>query len=214
MLAELSALASWTWVSRDAEVPLVAATLVVALEVGAALGRELATRPVRPSLVLGVVTFLFAWGFVQRLGVQLGLDFTHFDCGAGAFRDAGASFSRVAAAVVYKHLVPRALLYAAVLAPLAPAWRGPVARGALVAELARAATLLVALYVERHSFWVAMRAIGDEPHALMAVLVAAGAWAVGTWPGGASAGLTAPAAPPPPSAPRSRTPVAADSRCG
>ena len=172
-LAELLALASYAWVAREAEIPILIATYVVAAEVGAAFARS--ARPPRPSVVVGIVTFLFGWTYVQRIGVQTGIDFASFDWGAGAFRQAGVSIVRIGAALTYKHCFARAALIYAVLAPLRQDLRSWVARGLLVAELVRVAALTAMLYVCRDSFWTSLRVIGDVPHALAAVVVAAAA---------------------------------------
>jgi hypothetical protein len=179
-LTELLALGSYAWVSRDAEIPLLVTTYVVASIVGRAFAIELerdAPLSVRPSRVLLIVTFLFAWTYIQRIAIQLGLDFVHFDWGAGAFRQPEAPLWRIGAALVYKHGLARAAILFAVLTPLAAAYRSWVARGLLVVELARVATLVTMLYVSRGSFWTSMRVMGDLPHALCAVVVAAAAYA-------------------------------------
>lgn len=172
-LAELLLLGSYAWVSRDGELPILAATLVVASAVGHALAKSLKGRPPRPSAVLVLVTFLFAWPFLQRIGIQQGIDFIHLDWGAGAFRDRDVSIARVGLSLGYKHLLARGAVVFAVLAALPPAYRSPAVRGLLVAEVARAAALITMLYICGGSFWTAMRVIGDIPHALAAVVVAA-----------------------------------------
>ena len=176
-LAELLALGSYAWVARDAEVPILVATYLVASSVGRALGRDLDREPagpaVRPSLVIFIVTFLFGWTYIQRIGIQLGLDFTQLDWGAGAFREAGVSPLRIGVALVYKHAFARAAVLYAVLPALSPAYRRWAAQGLLLAELLRAATLVAMLYFCRHSFWTVLRVLGDIPHAMLAVVVAA-----------------------------------------
>lgn len=172
-LAELLAYSSYVWVSRDVEHPVVAITFLVASAVGDALRERHRDEPARPSIVLLIVTFLFAWGFLQRVGVQTGVDFTWFDWGAGAFRDRGASLARIGAALVYKHAFVRAAIVYAVLSALSPSLRAWTARGLLVAETLRTALLAVMLYVCGGSFWTALRVIGDLPHAITAASVAA-----------------------------------------
>jgi hypothetical protein len=54
-----------------------------------------------------------------------------------------------------------------------PRYRLWTIRGLLIAEAVRAASLATMLFVSRHSFWTAMRVMGDVPHAVIAVLVAA-----------------------------------------
>lgn len=173
VLAELLLLASYAWVSRDVELPIFAATLLIAGLVGDAFGEELKSRPTRPSAVFFIVTFLFAWTFVQRVGIETGLDFIHFDWGAGAFREPGVSMARIGAALVFKHGLARGAVIYAVLSPLPRAHRAWAALGLLVVDLMRAAALFVTLYLCRESFWTSLRVIGDMPHALTAILVAA-----------------------------------------
>ena len=93
---------------------------------------------------------------------------------------------RIGAALIYKHGLARAAVLAAVLAPLGPRLRVEAARGLFLAELARAAMLATLLYVCRDSYWTALRAVGDVPHALVAVIVAAAAYLAAT----AAAGRT------------------------
>lgn len=184
---ELLALGSYAWVSRDAEIPFLLVTYVIAAEVGEALrGEGSGGAAITPSSALLVATFLFAWTYVQRVGVQLGLDFSNFDWGAGAFRQENVSIVRIGAALIYKHGLARAAVLAAVLAPLGPRLRVEAARGLFLAELARAAMLATLLYVCRDSYWTALRAVGDVPHALVAVIVAAAAYLAAT----AAAGRT------------------------
>ncbi|HRI63663.1 MAG TPA: alkaline phosphatase family protein [Polyangium sp.] len=176
---ELLALGSFAWVSRDAELPLFVATYVIARYLGDALrGAGAGEGPIAPSLVLSVVTFLFAWTYVQRVAIQLGLNFDAMDWGAGGFRQQGVSFWRIAFAVFYKHSLARAFLLAAVLIPLAPRLRVACIRGILLCEITRTAMLTAMLHVCRHSFWTTIRVIADAPHALSAVIVTAGAYVV------------------------------------
>jgi hypothetical protein len=173
-LGELLLLASYAWVSRDLELPVIAATVLAGSAVGHALGQRLrGEEPPRPSAVLAIVTFLFALGYLQRIGVQQGVDFTHFDWGAGAFRQPGVSLVRIGAALAYKHGFARAALVFAVLSALPPRHRSLAARGLFAAEAIRAAVLTVMLYACGSSFWTSLRVIGDLPHALAAVVVAA-----------------------------------------
>ncbi len=174
---ELVALTSYAWVSRDAELPLLLATYAIAVEVGESLRVEGNGR-ITPSLVLGIVTFLFSWTYVQRVGVELGLDFGHFDFGAGSFRQQGTSLVRIAAALVYKHGLARVGVIAAVLVPLSPRLRVFAAQGLFLAELGRTTMLIVLFYACRDSFWTSLRVVADAPHSLTATVVAAGAYGV------------------------------------
>ena len=180
-LAELFALASYAWVSRDAEIPILIASYLVADAVGAGFAADIRRRredgetesSIRPALVLLLVTFVFAWTYVQRIGIQLGIDFVHLDWGAGAFRERGVSLFRIGAALSFKHCLARGAVLFAVMAPLPREHRIWAARGLLATELFRVAALITTLHVCRGSFWTAFRVIGDAPHALAAVVVAA-----------------------------------------
>ncbi len=175
-LVELTALTSYAWVSRDQEIPILLASYVLASAVGDAVGRDLARdgehSDLRPSAVLLLVSFLFGWTFVQRIGVQGGIDFIHLDWGAAAFREGDISMVRVGAGIAFKHMLARGAVFFALLVALPQRYREWVTRGVLVAETAHIATLVLFLYFGRSSFWTSMRAIGDAPHALMAVLTA------------------------------------------
>jgi hypothetical protein len=178
-LAELLALASYGWVSRDAELPILIGTYVVARAVGESFARDLAERPQerpRPSLILFIATFLFAWAYIQRIGVGLGIDFTHLDFGAGTFREPGVSMARIAAGLIYKHGLAWVAVAVAVLSPLNAQIRIKVVRVLLIASLVRVAALTTLLYVCRDSFWTSLRIIGDLPHALLASALAAAAY--------------------------------------
>jgi hypothetical protein len=175
-LGELLLYASYACVARDVEHAGVAATVLVASAVGRALAkqmREARGEPARPSTVLLLVTFLFAWGFLQRILVQTGVDFPHFDWAAGTFRDPNASVARIGAALVFKHAFVRMALLYAFFSPLAPSLRAPLARCLVAAEALRAGVLAVTLYACGSSFWTSLRAIGEVPHALTATVVAA-----------------------------------------
>ncbi len=176
--SELLALASYSWVSRDAEIPALLLTYVVASLVGETFAQQDrdAQKPLHPAAVLALVTFLFAWIFIQRIGVQLGVEFTSLDFGAGSFREAGAPMWRLVSAVCFKHALAVTGLVFAVLTPLRKTSRVSVARGLVIAEAARAAVLTAHLLICRGSFWTSLHALGDLPHALLALVVAAGAW--------------------------------------
>lgn len=187
VLAELLVVVSYAQVARDDELPILVASYLFARIVAGALrtsavvgtgaseGEAPRERPPRASLVLVSVTFLFTWTFLQRIGIQRGLDFMYLDWGAGAFREPGVSMLRIGAAIAYKHELARAAVLYAVLAALPTAHRVLVARGLLAVEAVRAAMVALVLYAGRDSFWTGMRAIGDAPHALASVVVAAAA---------------------------------------
>ncbi|MFO0571569.1 MAG: alkaline phosphatase family protein [Polyangiaceae bacterium] len=92
LLALLAGLFAYTWISRDAEIIAIVATLLVADGVGAALARHRArdgrgADPLPLSQTLLVTAFLFGLVFVQRVGIQGALDFGAMDWGVAGFGD-------------------------------------------------------------------------------------------------------------------------------
>jgi hypothetical protein len=128
--------------------------------------------------VVGIVAFLFSLTYAQRIGIQLGLDFTSFDWAAGTFGDDGVSLLRIGSAITYKHSFARGCIVAMVLIGLPAAYRRRTAYGLLLVELSRTVVLMAMLLFCRKSFWTSLRVMGDLPHALMGVGVAAIACAV------------------------------------
>jgi len=126
----------------------------------------------RHAVVVGLVGLIFAMSYVQRVGIQLGLDFTHFDWAAGTFGDGNVSMLRIGTAIVFKHGFARAAILVAMLAALPVGYRAAVVRGVLLVELGRTVVLMATLYECRTSFWTAFRVLGDAPHAFIAVAVA------------------------------------------
>ncbi len=177
--AELLALASYAWVSRDLEIPLLLASYTVAVGFGEALGKDAeAPGPRSPILTLSVTSFLFAWGYVQHVGIQMGLHFMHFDFAAGAFRDPGVTMPRIIVGLIYKYAVARGFLLFGVLLPLPPSMRLLVLR-CLVAFFALRATVLVAsLEAARSSFWTPVWVTSELPHVLLALVIVAAAYAL------------------------------------
>ncbi|MBI4702346.1 MAG: alkaline phosphatase family protein [Deltaproteobacteria bacterium] len=184
--AELVWLASYALVSREAELLFLFATLFVgeaiALGVAGVTGQPGGAAP-RHAALVGLVALLFALGFVQRVGIQLGLDFPSIDWAAGHFGDRAVSWLRIGTAIAYKHVLALGALLFVCLLPLAPDWRRGAVRGLLLVELGRVVSLTALLFFCRRSFWTAMRVLSDLPHALIAVAVAAVAFAMVFWRG-------------------------------
>jgi hypothetical protein len=183
--AELLAFGSYAWVSRDLEVPLFLASYMVAVGFGDTVGKRLAeqdhTAPGSEAaariLTLSIVSFVFAWGFVQLAGIQLGLHFMHLDFAAGTFRDPGVSMPRIVLALVYKYAVARGFLLFGALLPL-PLPMRQLALRSLVALYALRATVLVgSLEASRGSFWTPVWVTSELPHVLLALLMVAVAYA-------------------------------------
>jgi hypothetical protein len=193
--AELAWLVSYVLVARAPELLFLFATLFVAdafgLAVAAAAGRSdqgpgatprasasatathasAAEERPRHAALVGLVALLFALGFVQRVGIELGLDFPSFDWTAGNFGDHHVSWLRIGTAIAFKHALARGALLFVCLLPLGRAWRVGALRGLLLVELGRVVSLTAVLFFCRRSFWTAMRVMGDLPHALIAVVV-------------------------------------------
>jgi hypothetical protein len=203
LAAEQIWLASYVMVSRDRELVFLLSTVLVAEilgEVVAKLTKASATGsaetedlaapkpgPPRHAAVVGIVALLFSLTFVQRIGVQLGLDFPSFDWPAGTFGDAGVSLFRIGSAITYKHVFAQAALLLVFLLPLSRAYQAATVRGLLIVGFGRMVTLLAMLFVCRRSFWTALRVMGDVPHAFMAVAVATLACALLLGPSGKQA---------------------------
>jgi hypothetical protein len=193
--AELLAFGSYAWVSRDLEVPLFFASYLVAVAFGEAVARHLAREgdgegppPVDGSrysprsfrvLALSLVSFAFAWGYVQSAGLQLGLHFMHFDFGAGVFRDADVSMARIVFALVYKYAVARGFLLFGLLLPLPTSMRLLALRSLVALYALRATVLVASLEAARRSFWTPVWVTSELPHVLLALLIVATATAIG-----------------------------------
>jgi hypothetical protein len=185
--AELLAFASYAWVSRDLEVPLFLASYVVAVGFGEGLGKRLeaqeGTRDAEGALVssrvlvLSVVAFAFAWGYVQFAGIQLGLHFMHFDFAAGTFRDPGVTMPRIVLALIYKYAVARGFLLFWLLLPLRRPMRLLALRSLVAVYALRATVLVASLEAARRSFWTPVWVTSELPHVLLALVIVAGATA-------------------------------------
>jgi hypothetical protein len=188
--AELLAFGSYAWVSRDLEVPLFLASYMVAVGFGDAVGKRLAEQdeaaPASETssriLTLSIVSFVFAWGFVQLAGIQLGLHFMHLDFAAGTFRDPGVSMPRIVLALVYKYAVARGFLLFGALLPLPPPMRRLALRSLIALYALRATVLVGSLEASRGSFWTPVWVTSELPHVLLALLMVAIAYAVSRAP--------------------------------
>lgn len=185
-LAELLGFGSYAWVSRDLEVPFFLASYMVAVAFGDAVGKQLA-EPDRGTpasetssrvLTLSIVSFIFAWGFVQLAGIQMGLHFMHLDFAAGTFRDPGVSMPRIVLALVYKYAVVRGFLSFGVLLPLPRSMRLLALRSLVALYALRATVLVGSLEASRGSFWTPVWVTSELPHVLLALLMVAVAYAI------------------------------------
>lgn len=175
--AELLAFGSYAWVSRDLEVPLLLASYMVAVGFGEAVAQQLAEAPSR-VVTLSLVTFAFAWGYVQFAGIQLGLHFMHFDFAAGTFRDPGVTMARIVLALIYKYAVARGFLLFGLLLPLRRPMRLLALRSLVAVYALRATVLVASLEAARRSFWTPVWVTSELPHVLLALVIVAGvtAW--------------------------------------
>jgi hypothetical protein len=176
LFAELLAFGSYAWVSRDLEVPLFLASYLVAVGFGEALG-QLPEAAVSRVVMLSLVTFAFAWGYVQLTGIQLGLHFMHFDFAAGTFRDPGVTMPRIVLALIYKYAVARGFLLFGLLLPLSRSVRLSALRGLVAVYALRATVLVASLEAARRSFWTPVWVTSELPHVLLALVMVAGATA-------------------------------------
>ncbi len=180
-LAEMLLMAAYAWVSRDFDLPVVVAMLLLASAFAHALARR-QVGEARPFVVLMTVTFAFSLVYLVRIGVENGIDFMQLDWGAGAFRDPEASVRRIGFAIIWKDAFAVSAVIYTVLSPLPSALRGAVARGLVAAEVMRAGFLAVVLSTCGDSFWTALRVIGDLPHPLVAMVVSSAALLAVTFP--------------------------------
>lgn len=174
--------ASYSWVSRDAELVAVVATLLVADGVGAAFARHrvaLGGDPERlePAQLLLVVCFVFGLAFVQRIGIQGALDFGALDWGAAGFGDPHVPAWVVGGALGLKYLLGLWLVLGAFVSELGGALASPVLRAVFLLFLARTVVLSAMFFVAGSSYWTGLRLLGDLPFAMLWLVAAGIAWA-------------------------------------
>ena len=168
-------LASYAWVSRDLELPVVVSSLLIAQIVGK--GTSLSpTRERGIAERLLLLTFVFGALYVQRVGITSALDFGAMDWGAAGFRDPHVPALVVGIALGYKYLLAALLLIGALLAYLDQKSRVDLLEGLVVTSVGRAVVLLFMLFVCGTSYWTALRVVGDLPFPLIGAVAAALAW--------------------------------------
>ena len=177
MHAVLCLLAGYAWVSRDIELPTVAAALGLTSLVGRR-SAQLLRDDTGPARWLTLLAYWFALAFVLRLGVSGGIDPTHLDLSAGSFGDKAVSAGWITFCIIWKNLLVFTLLGALLLASLEPSLASKLARGFAVIFAGRAALLLAMMQCAQGSFWTSMRVIGDLPYTMMLFVAAGGAWLV------------------------------------
>ena len=175
--AALCLLAGYGWVSRDIELPTVAAALGLASLVGRRCA-QLVGDDAGNARPLTLLAYWFALAFVLRLGVSGGIDPTHLDLSAGSFGDRAVSAGWIAFCIIWKNLLVFTLLGALLLASLEARLASKLARGFAVIFACRAALLLAMMQCAQGSFWTSMRVIGDLPYTMMLFVAAGAAWLV------------------------------------
>jgi hypothetical protein len=175
--AVLCLLAGYAWVSRDIELPTVAAALGLASLVGRR-SAQLVRADTGKARLLTLLAYWFALAFVLRLGVSGGIDPTHLDLSAGSFGDRAVSAGWITFCIIWKNLLVFTLLGALLLASLEASLASKLACGFAVIFACRAALLLAMMQCSMGSFWTSMRVIGDLPYTMMLFVAAGAAWLV------------------------------------
>lgn len=174
-LGLLGLLCAYTWVSRDIEMPIVAAAIALSSLV-ARLSPALEASANPGSRLLTLLAFWFSLAFVLRLGVGGGIDPTHLDLAAGAFGDKAAPVAWVGFCIVWKNLLAQTAVGLALLSGFSRVSASRLARGFAVIGAARAAVLLAMMLAAQGSFWTSMRVIGELPYTMIAVVSAGAIW--------------------------------------
>jgi hypothetical protein len=174
LLATFLGVASYAWVSRDFEFLALVPSLAVAQIVAVALSRSKADE--RPDFAqqLALATVGFALLYVQRVGLMGAIDIGSVDWGAGGFGDPEAPAWIVGIAIAYKYVLAAVLTLSLLLG--GSRTRDVTARAWLAAFSARAAVMILMLFVCGGSFWTALRVLGDLPFALTGVVAALLVW--------------------------------------
>ena len=158
-------LASYAWLSRDFELIALIATLGVVDVVSSSLA-PLRGVP-RPSLLMLLGTLVFGVLYVQRIGLQGGIDFGNVDVRAGAFGDKTTPLSIVIGATIWKHALAALLTLGVLIAHLERGLRDSLLAVLSTIFAVRFFMLLLMLAVAGGSFWTAMRVMSDLPFALL-----------------------------------------------
>ncbi len=177
-LALVLGVASYALVSRDFEWIAFMPALVLSNQVGRAFttgsGSERTSRDLtQTTWTLVLVTFLFALGMLQRIGLQGGLQLITPDFSAGSFGDDFTPNWLMGACLIYKFVIAQMLLFVVALARLPASRQISVLSGIGAAHLARGVALLLMLFTCGQSYWTAFRVVADLPFALVGTFVAA-----------------------------------------
>lgn len=177
-LAELLMLAGYAFISRDFDITVLVTGVLLASAFGHTLAERLDDEEPRPFVVFAASAFVFSIVYLDRIGLENGIDFMQLDWGAGAFRDRNASVARIGLALIWKHALAVAAVTYAALQPLPTRSRTAIAQGLVATQAMRAGFLAVVLSTCGESFWTALRVIGDLPYPLVAMVVSAAALVV------------------------------------
>ncbi|HZO13806.1 MAG TPA: alkaline phosphatase family protein, partial [Polyangiaceae bacterium] len=101
-VAEMCGVACFALVGRLPEIFFLLATALIADVVGESLASR-APDGARPSFLVVIIGFAFSLTYLQRIGVQSGLDFTSIDWTAGSFDSQHVGYPRIALANLTKH---------------------------------------------------------------------------------------------------------------
>ncbi len=164
LAALCSGLTGFALISRDFELVALAAAISVADLAGLAVERQRrAGQPFGFAEVLLAAAFVFALGFVLRIGLQGALDFGSMDWGAAGFGDPHVPAWVIGTALGLKYVLGFALVFGAFVARLPRELFERVLVASYVAMLARGVVLTGMFLIAGDSFWTGLRVLGDLP---------------------------------------------------
>ncbi|MBI3203080.1 MAG: alkaline phosphatase family protein [Myxococcales bacterium] len=183
LAALLLGFGTYAWVSRDAEILALGASVLLADGVGAAFARHRAlTQPgggaLEPAQLALITTFVFGLAFVQRIGIQGAIDFGSMDFGVAGFGDPHVPAWVVGGALGLKYLLGLWLVLGAVSSELGREHTPRVLQTVFLVFLARTVVVSVMFLIAGSSYWTGFRLIGDLPFAMLWVVAAGVAWVV------------------------------------
>jgi hypothetical protein len=171
-------MATYVWLCRFWEVPVLVVTVAIAEALATSLGRLASAGRPRPSVVLLLATFIFGLLFVQRVGIQGGIDLAGLDQTTAVFGDPATPYWVAGTALIGKYALATLLVLGAALSRLEEEARNWLLCALVVVYAVRTFILLVMLVVCGGSFWTAQRVIGDLPFALLGTVTIAVTWCV------------------------------------
>lgn len=179
--ALLMGFCTYAWVSRDAELVALVATVLVADGVGAAFARHRVLgggdeRPLGAAQLMLVVCFLFGLCFVQRIGIQGALDFGAMDWGVAGFGDPHVPAWVVGGALGLKYLLGLWLVLGAFVSELGSRFAEAVLRVTFLGFLARLVVLTLMFLVAGGSYWTGFRLLGDLPFGMLWLVATGLGW--------------------------------------